>query len=83
MSDDLIGDCQVDLTNLIEDAVLTGKQNFMTEKYWNGHMKEELIKKGDQLASEIEFEDKEKFWLPVRRFVKTDTDEAFVASGSI
>ena len=35
------------------------------------------------LADEIEFEDKQKFWLPVRRFAQNDHADAFVASGSI
>ena len=81
MDNDLIGDAQLDIAALVDDAVVTGKQKFMTDKYFNEWMKAEMLKAGDELANELTFEDEAKFWVPVRRFVQKD--EVFVAAGEI
>lgn len=38
-SNDLIGECQLDLTPIIEDAVVTHRQHFMNKVYWEDWMK--------------------------------------------
>lgn len=50
----------------------------MSKKYWDEYMKDELIKRGYEDANSIKFEkgnekdDKEKFWVPVRRVKKDE-----------
>jgi len=36
--------------------------------YWTSYMKAELIKRGYEHCDDIKWEDKEKFWVPVRRY---------------
>jgi len=60
----------------MEDCYLTEKLQSFNEKYWNDYMKEELKKKGYEHCDDIKWENKEDFWLPMRRFVtKKDKDD--------
>lgn len=73
--DELIGECQFDITPLMDDAVITEKVRSMNYTYFSTYFKQALLKKQSsfsELANEIEFEsdekDEEKFWLPLRRY---------------
>jgi len=52
---------------------------YLSKKYWEEHLKHTLLDKGDQIAHEIEFEDDDRFWLPMRRKV----DDDFVGTGDV
>jgi len=61
----------------MEDCYLTEKLQSFNKKYWEDHMKGELEKKGtEEKYLDVKWENKEEFWLPMRRFVtKKDKDD--------
>lgn len=66
----MIGDFQLDIGPLFEDAYLTDKVQTFNEDYWNDYMKEELKKRDYEHCDDIKWEDKECFWIPMRRECK-------------
>lgn len=75
-SNDLIGSCDLDITPLFNDALLTGRTMSMSSKYFEEYMKGQLLERDQERPShesiypspdEIDFEDEERFWLPTRR----------------
>ena len=78
-SNDLIGDFNLDIAPLVEDAILTNKTQVMCQQYWKTYMKEELDKREYEFTKDIEWESsgdsEEKFWIPVRRFVAEEKDD--------
>lgn len=69
-SDEIIGDFQLDISPLIEDIFLTNKVTAFNKGYWNDYMKEELRSRGYEHCDDVKWENKEDFWLPMRRFVQ-------------
>lgn len=71
-SNDLIGSCSLPIGYLMEDAVLTDIPRYINVKYFDEYMKDQLAAAGSPLAKEIEFdsEEKDRFWVPVHRFVE-------------
>lgn len=69
-SNDLIGSCALPIDYLMEDATVTDTPRYINRKYFDEYMKGCLA--GNPLAQEIEFDDEEKdrFWVPVRRLVQ-------------
>uniref|UniRef100_A0A7S3CR63 Uncharacterized protein n=1 Tax=Strombidium rassoulzadegani TaxID=1082188 RepID=A0A7S3CR63_9SPIT len=66
------------------DAFLTKRQQFLHEEYWNSHMKEEILKSDSDFkdsANDIYFEEKDKFWVPVRKY--NEEEETHVGTGEI
>lgn len=69
-SNDLIGDFQLDIGPLFEDCHLTDKMATFNKDYWHDHMKKVLIEKEYEFCEDIVWEDKESFWIPMRRLAK-------------
>ena len=67
-SNDLIGEFTMDITPLVEDAIITKKQMNLSSKYWNEYFKDKIVESGFEFAEQIEWEDKTDFWVPIRRF---------------
>ena len=80
-SDDLVGECQLDIGPLFEDVEATKKPKHLTKQYFADWMKNQLLRAGNELANDIEFEDKEKFWVPVRRYVQEK--DLYVGAGEV
>lgn len=80
-SNDLIGSCDLDITPLFNDALLTGRTMGMNSKYFEEHMKGQLLDAGNPIGDEIDFEDEEKFWLPARRL--REEEDRHVSAGEI
>ena len=60
-SNDLIGECCLDLKGLFNDVVETGRSFQLNKKYYNAFLKSVLPK-----DLELEFEDEDSFWVPVK-----------------
>ena len=57
----------------MEDCYLTEKLQSLNKEYWNDHMLDELKKKEvEEKYLDIKWENKEEFWLPMRRFVENE-----------
>jgi hypothetical protein len=70
-SDDLIGKFNIDLTPMMQDAFLTKRQQFMHKDYWNSYLKQaitDLEGEYSEAVNQVVFEEKDKFWVPVKRF---------------
>lgn len=76
-SNDLIGDFNLDISPLFEDVMLTNKKKSFNKKYWNDYMKQELIKRDFKNTKDVEWEDNEKFWIPMRRYDEETGEEKF------
>ena len=79
--DDLVGECQLDIGPLFEDVEVTNTTKHLSNRYFADYMKHELLRAGNELANDIEFEGKEKFWVPVRRYVQEK--DLYVAAGEV
>jgi len=68
-SNDLIGQCQLDIDYLVKDACLTHTPRYINSRYFAEHMQQQLQEKGSILADKIKFdsEEKDRFWVPVHR----------------
>lgn len=62
-SNDLIGEAVLDLKGVFYDVIETGKSFTLNKKYYESFFKNTL--KGTDI-SELEFEDDDSFWLPVK-----------------
>jgi len=71
-SNDLIGEFSLDVAPLFEDCHRLKKIKTFCKQYWDDYMKEELTKRGYEHVKDIEWEEEQKFWVPVRRFVKDE-----------
>lgn len=80
-SNDLIGSCDLDITPLFNDALLTGRTMGMNSKYFEEYMKGQLLDAGNPIGDEIDFEDEERFWLPARRL--REEEDRYVSAGEI
>ena len=80
-SNDLIGECQINIEPLFKDVLLTGRQMTMNTKYFADHLKGELLKKNFEYANDIKFDGEDRFWIPVRRY--NQKDDVYVNAGEI
>mmetsp|Transcript_20973 Transcript_20973/g.32506 ORF Transcript_20973/g.32506 Transcript_20973/m.32506 type:complete len:180 (+) Transcript_20973:3992-4531(+) len=83
-SNDLIGECNIDITTLVEDCVLTKRQMALTQKYWDEWMKEQILASSSdfsQIANDITWEEKDKFWVPIRKM--NHESQVVVGTGEI
>ena len=71
---ELIGESQIDIGPLMDDILLTNRTQALTYKYWNEYLQRIYSDSGSPLAQEIAFEStedtEEKFWIPIRRYIK-------------
>ena len=49
---------------MMQDVLLTGKKAVLHEVYFEEFLRHEMLKVGNNVANQITFEDKEKFWVP-------------------
>jgi Ca2+-dependent lipid-binding protein len=80
-SNDLIGECQIDIEPLFEDVYLTDRQMTLNSKYFEEHFKSALLEKNCEYANDIKFEGEDRFWIPVRRYIQKD--DVYVNAGEI
>ena len=62
MSNDLIGSNTLDLSYLIDDAILTKGSSAITKNYYNDYLKQQ----GDWAEKVTDWEDKFSFWMPLQ-----------------
>jgi hypothetical protein len=60
----------------MEDCYLTEKLQSFNKKYWEDYMEKTLKDKGYEHCADIKWENKEDFWLPMRRFVTNEDTQA-------
>jgi hypothetical protein len=79
--DDLIGSCSFDLEPMFKDCQLTGRQMYLTKSYFESYLQAQLVNNGDHTAHEVEWEDEDRFWLPIRRYISEQ--DMYVSAGEI
>lgn len=83
-SNDLIGETQIDLKSLVDDALVKKDRMILQKNYFDNWMKEQLQNSETaKVADEMTFDDddKDRFWLPIRRHNKEQ--DVYVQSGEI
>lgn len=71
-SNDIIGDCTLDLKACFEDASLSGRPLGLNKTYYNAYLKDKGLN--------LEFKDETSFWIPVKSFGK---DGKIVQNGKV
>lgn len=79
--DELIAACTLEMKPILTDSLLIKKQMIMKEEYFDRHLKRAMADMGDQACKDIEWEENDRFWVPLKK--KDRQSGAWVEAGAV